>query len=209
MKQSNRRAKTSWTYADYLTWSEDERWEIIDGEAFDMTPAPSSNHQEISANLIGLLWSFLREKPCKVFHAPFDVRFPKKNEADEEIRDVVQPDIAVICDMKKIDAKGCRGAPDFIIEILSPSTSSKDHLKKRRLYEQHGVKEYWLVDPEGRIITIYQTEGKDRFSRPFILGADEEIQVSLFPGLTIDFRTVFPPEKKVVRESPRTYSANP
>jgi len=105
MKKPDRKESASFSYEDYCSWSEKERWEIIEGEAFNMTPAPGSLHQEISVNLTGLLWLFFRGKACKVFSAPFDVRFPKGNGPDEDIRDVVQPDIAVICDRKKIEKK--------------------------------------------------------------------------------------------------------
>jgi len=143
---------------------EDERWELIDGEAYDMSPAPSSRHLSISSILHNSLFNFLKNKLCKTFAAPFDVllpNFPVGNEDD--INTVVQPDISVICDPTKIIEKGCLGAPDLIIEILSPSTSKKNLNEKFQIYEKHGVKEYWIVDPGNKYIQVFhfQSEGKD------------------------------------------------
>lgn len=115
-----------YTYGDYLTWPDEERWELIEGVPYDMTPAPSTNHQRILGELFRQISTFLLDRDCEVFIAPFDVRLPEGDEADEQIITVVQPDIAVICDPAKIDRRGCRKAPDFIIEILSPSTAAKD-----------------------------------------------------------------------------------
>src|SRR3990172_4041775 len=116
------------TYADYLTWDDSERWEIINGVAYNMSPAPNTNHQSISLEVSAQIRNFLMEsdKPCMAFHAPFDVRFPEGVLDNNKIIDVVQPDIVVICDTSKIDENGCQGAPDFIIEILSPGTVNKD-----------------------------------------------------------------------------------
>jgi len=119
------------TYADYCTWPEEERWELIDGKAYAMRPPRPA--------FIGTA--------CWVYVAPFDVRLPDRDEADEAVAAVVQPDIAVICDPVKLDDKGCRGAPDWIIAVLSPATVAKDQIQKRALYERHGVREYWLVHP--------------------------------------------------------------
>lgn len=198
--------KEGYTYGDYLTWSDDERWEIIDGEAFDMTPAPATLHQEISGNLFGLLWNFLHEKPCKVFHAPFDVRLPMGNEADENVKTVVQPDIVIICDEKKMDERGVRGAPDIAIEILSPSTASRDHILKRRLYERHGVKEYWVIDPTNRIMHVYRARAAGTFDGFEPLDDQAVLETPLLPGLSIRLAEVFPKlPPRIVRESPKTY----
>ena len=135
------------TYGDYRSWSEEDRWELIDGVAYDMTPAPARIHADLSMALLKQLLAYFEGKPCKVYYAPFDVRLPEGNEPDDEIETVVQPDLLVVCDDKKLDDKGCRGAPDLVIEILSPATASKDCILKRALYEKHGVREFWLVDP--------------------------------------------------------------
>ncbi len=147
---------SKFTYRDYSSWPEDERWELIDGIAYDMCAAPSSWHQRISFKLSTLIGMFLQNKPCEAFSAPFDVllpAFPIKNEG--EIDTVVQPDISVICDPSKIVESGCLGAPDLIVEILSPSTSKKDLNEKFQLYEKHGVKEYWIVDPGNKYIQVF------------------------------------------------------
>lgn len=133
----------SYTYSDYCTWDDGERWELIDGVPYAMSPAPSSTHQAISGELFGQLRDYLKGKPCKVYHAPLDVRL----KAEEEDDTVVQPDLVVICDRSKIDEKGCKGTPDLAIEILSPSTARMDRVLKFQLYQRAGVREYWIVDP--------------------------------------------------------------
>jgi len=151
-------------YGEYCSWPEDERWELINGEAYDMSPAPSSNHQRISIRISSSINTWLKGKKCEIFSAPFDVLLPIFPVKDEnKINTVVQPDISVICDPSKIIKKGCLGAPDLIIEILSPSTSKKDLNEKFQLYEKHGVKEYWIVDPGNKFIQVFhmQNEGKD------------------------------------------------
>ncbi|HNW36110.1 MAG TPA: Uma2 family endonuclease [Candidatus Ozemobacteraceae bacterium] len=209
MSDSRRiRKKETYTYGDYLTWPDDERWEIIDGEAYNMTPAPTPLHQEISGNLFGLFWNQLRDKPCKVFTAPFDVRLPDEDEASEDVRTVVQPDILVVCDETKIDPRGLRGAPDIVIEILSPTSASRDHILKRRIYERHGVKEYWLIDPVNRIVSVYHATADGCFGNHEVYNDEAKIHTTVLPGLTIDMSEVFPRlPKKIVRESPRKYQA--
>jgi len=135
------------TYADYCTWPEEERWELIDGEAYAMAPAPARVHQDVVVAIAARIYGALGGTACRVYIAPFDVRLPDRDEADEVVTTVVQLDIAVICDPAKLDDKGCRGAPDWIIEVLSPATAAKDQIQKRALYERHGVREYWLVHP--------------------------------------------------------------
>ncbi|MBF0407711.1 MAG: Uma2 family endonuclease [Candidatus Riflebacteria bacterium] len=141
MKTAQKLFQENYTYGDYLTWPEGERWELIDGEAYDMSPAPTLNHQDILGDLYIQFASFFQNKKCKVYTAPVDVLFPDNDQQDEKkVRNVVQPDLVVICDRKKLNEKNVKGAPDLVIEVLSPSTASKDVIKKRRLYETHGVK---------------------------------------------------------------------
>lgn len=140
-----------YTYADYLTWGEDTRYELINGSPYAMSPAPGRIHQEVSGALYSQLYSFLRGKVCKVYSAPFDVRL----NADEEDDTVVQPDITVICDKSKLDDKGCKGVPDMIIEILSPSSARRDKLEKFQLYRRVGIREYWIVDPETKTVAAH------------------------------------------------------
>ena len=198
----------TFTYGDYCTWPEDERWELIDGVPYDMTPAPSRTHSTISVALTLVFGNFLKGNPCHLHVAPFDVRLPKGSEPDDEITTVVQPDLVVICDQSKLDEKGCRGAPDLAIEILSPSTSSKDHIRKRALYERHGVKEFWLIDPTNRIVTVYLLGADGQFGRAAIYSDQDTITTGLFPGLEVAMAEVFPRlPPRIVRESPAEYRA--
>ena len=141
-----------YTYDDYCTWDDSERWELIDGIAYAMAPpAPSYSHQSISSNIHGQIWQFLRGKTCKIFSAPFDVRFNFNSKNNT----VVQPDLVVVCDKSKLDDKGCLGAPDMVVEILSPSTASRDTFKKYGLYQKAGVREYWMVDPDEKTVITH------------------------------------------------------
>lgn len=144
------------TYGQYKTWPDEERWELIDGQAWSMSPAPLRGHQGIQAKLITEFSVFLEGKPCKAYDAPFDVLLPRTGEADDEVDTVVQPDIVVYCDKSKLTDKGARGAPDLVVEILSPSTSKKDLNEKFALYERSGVREYWVVDPGNRSIEVWR-----------------------------------------------------
>ncbi len=174
------------TYADYCNWEEDDRWELINGEAFAMS-APSRIHQEIVLELGRQVANYLKGKPCKPYIAPFDVRLPKKNEKDAQIDTVVQPDVSVICDRNKLDDKGCRGAPDWIIEILSPSTAIRDMDVKYQLYQQYGVKEYWIINPQEKWGMIYLLNAQQTYERLKMFSLVETTQVSLFPDLLIDW----------------------
>jgi Uma2 family endonuclease len=188
--QPRARETDRYTYADYQSWPDGERWELINGEAFAMTPAPTPTHQTIEVELLGQLVAYFRDKPCRVFPAPFDVRLPRGDEADEAIDTVVQPDIAVVCDAAKIDRRGCRGAPDWVIEILSPSTAGHDQVRKLALYERHGVKELWLVHPDDRVVMAFRLES-GRYGRPEIAETLGTTSPALFPDLGIDWALVF------------------
>jgi Uma2 family endonuclease len=181
----------NYTYADYLNWSFDETVELIKGVIFKMAPAPSLKHQRTSTRLIGLLYNFFDKKPCNLFHAPFDVRLPvKKNEiSDEQIITVVQPDICVVCDEAKLEERGCLGAPDLIIEILSPGNSKKELQNKFEVYQESGVKEYWIVQPLDKYVTIYSLNENGEYigSKPYT----EKFKSIIFPNLEIDLETVF------------------
>jgi len=205
MPQTKKNSGRRFTYGDYCSWPEDERWEVIEGVPFDMTPAPSRLHSLISGALEAVIRPFFADKSCEVHDAPFDVRLPLNDEPDEEVLTVVQPDILVVCDEKKLDDKGCRGAPDLIIEILSPSTASKDCIKKKALYEKHGVKEFWIVDPTNRIVTVYSIQPDHLFGKPIIYGEGDTVKICLFPGLEVDLGKVFPTQPRIIRESPAKY----
>jgi len=175
-----------YTYADYAQWPEDERWELIDGVAYAMT-GPLRIHQKIVSELGRQIGNYLQDKPCEVYVAPFDIRLPRKDEADAKVETVVQPDLSIICDQSKLDKLGCRGAPDWLVEVLSPSTTLKDMNTKRGLYEQHGVQEYWIIHPEERWLMVYTLDAQGRYGKPDVFGMDEPTVVQLFPGLSIDW----------------------
>jgi Uma2 family endonuclease len=171
-----------YTYADYLTWPDEIRCEIIDGVIWDMSAAPNMEHQRVSGEIFGIFWQKLKGKPCRVFAAPFDVRL--------DVVTVVQPDIAVICDKKKIEKSCCNGAPDIVIEILSPSTGFKDETEKMSLYEKYGVKEYWIVNPGAQYIMIYRLNG-DTFDKPEYLKDDDIIRSVVLKGIEIPLPDIF------------------
>ena len=182
----------SYSYADYLTWPEEERWEIIDGVPYDMSPAPSRRHQGISMALSGEFYAYLKGKPCRVYAAPFDVRMPKEGEVeDKDIKTVIQPDLAVVCRQERLDERGCKKAPDLVVEILSPFTSNKDSVKKFNLYEREGVREYWVVRPDEETVAVFKLEGNNRFGRPEMYTAEDKIKVGIFDSLTIDLKDIF------------------
>ncbi|MFH1859832.1 MAG: Uma2 family endonuclease [bacterium] len=185
-----RKEEEKYTYKDYLGWPDEERWELIDGIAYDMSPAPSVDHQDILGILFTEFSVYLRGKPCKVFLAPLDVILPKDYETEEDCQTVVQPDILVICDKTKLDSKKCKGAPDLVIEILSPSTSKKDMTVKFSLYERVGVKEYWIVHPLDKTIFVYKLED-NKYARAEMYSAEDKIKVGIFEELEIDLTTVF------------------
>lgn len=172
------------SYRDYLTWPEDMRYELIDGDAYLMSPAPDLAHQDVAGEIYFQAMQALRNKTCRPFIAPVDVRLPKHDEADELIDTVVQPDVIVVCDAGKLDRRGVRGAPDWIVEVLSPSTASHDQIKKLKLYEFHGVREYWLVHPIDRIVTIYRLLDNE-YGKPEILELQGTTTVGILPEITI------------------------
>lgn len=180
-----------YTYGEYLTWDDGQRWELIDGVPFNMTPAPSRRHQSISGELFRQISTFLLDKPCRVYAAPFDVRLPATGEAGRDCTTVVQPDISVICDPAKLDDAGCIGAPDLIVEIISPSTSLRDHREKFNRYERAGVQEYWLVDPANRLVTVFFLGPDTRYGRAAVYGDQDTVSVRTLPGLEIELPLVF------------------
>jgi len=176
------------TYADYKAWelAEGERFELIYGEAYAMS-APNTRHQLILGEIFSQFHNYLRGKACKVFPAPLDVRlFYKENESDDT---VVQPDITVVCDEKKIGKEGCRGAPDLVIEILSPSNTAIEMERKLKLYQDAGVREYWIVDPENMGLTVYRFE--EGAILLFTYKKDTTVSVGIFPDLKISLEQVF------------------
>jgi Uma2 family endonuclease len=174
------------TFGDYLAWPDDVRCELIDGAAYLMSPAPGLEHQDVAGEIYRQLANQLRDRTCRVFIAPVDVRLPKGQEADESIDTVVQPDLLVVCDASKLDRRGVRGAPDFVIEVLSPSTASHDQVIKRRVYERAGVEEYWLVHPTDRIVSIYRLVNGE-YHKPDIRELSGRTAVDIVPGVSVDW----------------------
>ena len=179
-----------YTYADYYKWQFEERVELIKGKIFRMSPAPNPYHQVLAGDIHTSINVFLRKKPCKVFIAPFDVRLPRKSVDDAEIITVLQPDICVICDLKKIDRRGCVGAPDLVVEVLSPGNSTKELRNKYDVYEEAGVKEYWVVSPQNQTFMIYTLIDKKFQLSPVKMPGDTITSVVL-PGFELDLTELF------------------
>lgn len=179
-----------YSYADYLTWDDDTRMELIEGIPYDMSPAPLRIHQEISMEISRQIANHLVDKPCKVYAAPFDVRLADPKAKDENIFNVVQPDIAIICDREKLDDKGCLGSPDLIMEVVSPSSVAKDMIKKLNLYEKFSVKEYWLIHPVDKIIMVYKLEELEKYARPIVYPFEEEIPLGIFNDFAISIKAL-------------------
>ena len=174
-----------YTYADYCTWDNSERWELIDGVAYAMAPGASEGHQEISFELSRLFGNLLKSKPCKAFAAPFDVRLS----ADGDDDTVVQPDLLVVCDRSKLDGKSCNGPPDLVIEILSPSSVSRDKWVKFNLYQRSGVREYWIVDPDSKTVMVHTLEDGRYMTSAY--GGSESVPVGVLEGCVIELGDVF------------------
>jgi len=191
MADSIRQEYRVYNYRDYASWNDGKRWEIIEGKAYGMAPAPGERHQGVSGALFYSLYGYLIGKNCRVYSAPFDVAFPEEGETFDTATNVVQPDIVVICDREKIIPSGCCGAPDLIIEILSPSTAVKDMKNKRLLYQKFGVKEYWVVDPIHGIIQIYKGGKDGKYGFPETYSSDDKVKIGIFDDLTIDLSNIF------------------
>ncbi|WP_341326306.1 Uma2 family endonuclease [Methylotuvimicrobium sp. KM2] len=185
----------SYSYADYLTWRLDQTVELIKGKIFTMSPAPNVKHQRISRNLFKPIVNYMADKRCEVFSAPFDVKLydrRKSKLSDREVFSVVQPDLCVICDKNKLTEQGCDGAPDWIIEVLSPGNNKKELRFKYDLYQESGVGEYWLVFPYERAVQQFVLDRDGEAYRLHALYAgDESAQPYLFPELKIDLAEVF------------------
>lgn len=181
----------TYSYADYLTWQFQERVELIRGKIFKMSPAPSNDHQKVSIVISGIIWQFFRNDKFEVRTAPFDVRLNRKKQDDQNAKTVVQPDICIICDPNKLDKRGCNGAPDLVVEILSPGNSRKEMHEKYEVYEENGVREYWLVNPLEKNVIIYLLNGEGVFvgQKPFV--EDDQLSSFIFPELTMDLKEVF------------------
>lgn len=181
-----------YTYADYLLWQLQERVELIKGLIVKMSPAPRRKHQEILSAIGTFFIIQLKSKTCQTYYAPFDVRMIRnKGVTDKEIDTVVQPDICIICDPSKLDDYGCIGAPDLIVEILSPGNKKHDEVNKFFLYEENGVREYWIVDPESKSVKVYilknnKYELVDYYEKDGLM-----IPVNIFDGLVLSYDEIF------------------
>ena len=180
------------TFSDVLTWDENERIEIIHGEAFMMAP-PSRIHQEISGEIFRQLANYLEGKRCKVYSAPFGVRlFERDGDSPENVDTVVEPDISVVCDQSKLDDHGCKGTPDMLIEILSPSTLRHDQLVKLNLYQQAGVREYWIVDPMSKSVQVFLLDSEGFLRIREVYGRIDVAKVNVLDGCFLELSKVFP-----------------
>ena len=179
------------TYGDYLEWTDEERWELINGEAFNITPTPPRRHQDVLMALASKFYNFLEDKSCEVYVAPFDVRLPEADQPEKDITTVVQPDLTVVCDPTKLDDKGCLGTPDLIVEIVSPSTAARDYIEKLALYERRLVPEYWIVHPTDKTAKVFQLNARREYRKPRIYAGADQIPVGLFPDLIVDLKEVF------------------
>lgn len=182
----------TYSYADYVKWQFDQRIELLRGKIFPMTPAPNVQHQRVATAILGQLFIYFRGKECQLFSAPFDVRLynrKKSLKASKEIYTVVQPDICVICDQSKLDKQGCNGAPELVIEILSPGNSKREVNEKYELYQEAGVQEYWLVEPAEELVFVYVLNEQEKYIG--LKPAADWVVSPLFPELTIDLEEVF------------------
>ena len=188
--------KQRYSYADYLTWTDDKMRELIDGIVYAFS-AHFRKHAHSTASFFGKAWSYInrRKGKCKIYTAPFDVRLPVNGEtADNKIYNVVQPDICVICDPSKLDERGCIGAPDLVVEVISPSTCKKDITLKFNLYEKSGVREYWVVYPNDKAVTVFllQPEGNyDEGTTYELINGANKVPVQTLPGLVMDLEELF------------------
>jgi Uma2 family endonuclease len=192
LKFSDLDLSKQYSYADYLTWQFAERVELIKGWIYKMSPAPSSGHQDISGVFYRNIYEYLVGKNCKLYYAPFDVRLidSKKSKSDKTVYTVVQPDLCIICDLTKIDEKGCIGSPDLIIEILSPGNTKRDLKTKFELYQENGVKEYWIAHPTDKNIMLF-TLIKNKYVLHQTFFDDDVIESKLFKGLKINVAEIF------------------
>jgi len=180
----------TYTYDDYFKWKFEERVELIKGRIFKMSPAPNRRHQKISGHIFTKLSVFLEEQKCQVYSAPFDVRLPRKSKEDKDVITVLQPDICVICDPEKLDDRGCIGAPDLVVEILSPGNNSKELKNKYEVYEETGVREYWVVSPQDETFAIYTlVNGSFHASRIMVEG--DVVRSTSIEGFSLNLSVLF------------------
>ncbi|HEY0054403.1 MAG TPA: Uma2 family endonuclease [Pedobacter sp.] len=191
MQLSDLDVNKTYSYEDYLKWQFDERVELIKGKIFKMTPAPNTYHQRVSGAVFNELYNFLKKQSYAVFSAPFDVRLTRKSLEDKTISTVVQPDICVICDPAKVDRRGCIGAPDIVIEILSPGNNKKELQNKFEVYEEALVKEYWIIHPDEHTFLKYVLNDDGKYLADRLLTVGDEVTTPILPGFTLSLEEVF------------------
>ncbi len=180
----------TYTYADYLTWTFEDRIELLNGKIFEISN-PIRLHQKLSGNIFYQVSKFLKGKACHVYFAPFDVRLSRKNASDESVTTVLQPDICVICDLSKLDDRGCVGAPDIVVEILSPGNNKKELRNKYEIYEEAGVQEYWIVWPDSQSFLKYTLDETGKYIPSKVLTLGDEVTTPILPGFVLDLEEVF------------------
>lgn len=183
-----------YSYADYMKWTDDVRRELFEGVIKLMTPSPSLKHQRTSRNLVAEINKHLIGQRCEYLFSPSDVRFPKENKrsSDKDIYTVVQPDIYIVCDLSKLDERGCLGPPDLIIEIVSAQNSKRDVKEKFDLYEKYGVKEYWIVNPNDENINVFFRDVHGKYQFVGLYAGDDKIPLNIFNGeIAVDLSNVF------------------
>lgn len=178
-----------YTYGDYRNWPEDVRYELVDGAAFMMAPAPSVDHQTLAFEVGHQIRTALEGHPCRVLMAPVDVLLGRADEPDDAVTTVVQPDVLVVCDPQKVTPRGIRGAPDWVLEVISPASASHDQIVKLAAYERAGVREYWLAHPSDRVLTIYRHDGV-AYGRPQVVELAGETPVGVLTGVAIRWEPV-------------------
>jgi Uma2 family endonuclease len=186
-----------YTYGDYRKWPGEERWELIDGVAYDMCAAPMIRHQDLAGMLFADLYALLKSKPCRVFIAPVDVLLPRPGQPDDEVDNVVEPDLVVVCDPAKIGERFIRGAPDLIVEILSPSTSKKDINEKFNLYERSGVREYWVIEPKAAWLNRFALNEKGAYGPALVRSKGDGLGLApstVLEDFSIDIEELFAAE---------------
>lgn len=179
-----------YSYADLLSWEEGERWELIGGVPC-LLASPTYTHQMIVGEIHRQISTYLRGKTCKAILSPFDVRlFETQGSTDNDVDTVVVPDMSIVCDRNKLDNRGCKGAPDMVVEVLSPSTQRRDRLIKLNLYQRAGVREYWIVDPDSKTVQVYLLrDGLLQITE--VYSAEDRAKVNVLEDCHVDLTSVF------------------
>jgi Uma2 family endonuclease len=180
-----------YTYKDFKNWTDKERWELIDGVAYAMSPSPSLQHQKIVGAIYREIANYLMGKTCDVFISPLDVFLPQGVKDENESDTIVQPDLMVVCDKNKQSDKGIKGAPDLVVEVVSPASGGRDKVEKLNLYERSGVKEYWILDPDDSTLMVFKLDSNGTYGRPDTYNCENTVRVGIFESLEIDLKKVF------------------